>query len=459
MSQSLISNLQSLISNPSALLRASLPSPDLIIHSANQILTLAGDAPKRGATQGDLAILRDGAIAIRGEHIIAVGDTLDLLSLADAHTRTLDARGKIVLPGFVDAHTHAVFAGDRANEFDLRLRGVSYLEIQKQGGGIMSTVRATRAASLQELVAQSRARLDAMLAHGTTTAEVKTGYGLDTATELKMLDAIAALDAEHPIDLVATFLGAHVVPTEYKGREDAYVDLIINEMLPAVNRRRKTEDREHRSAVGGRPSFCDVFCDEGAFTLEQTRRILTRARELGFGLRVHADEFANLGAATLAAELGAASADHLMVTRREEMRAMSQANVVAVLLPGTTFGLGKTNFADGRAFVEENVPVALATDLNPGTCWCESMPFVIALACRYEKLTPAEAIVAATLNAAYSLGIADRVGSLVPGKLADILIANVPDYRHLAYRFGTNPIETVIKRGKISNLQSPISNL
>lgn len=419
-------------------------SIDLLIHSANQILTLAGDAPKRGATQGDLAILRDGAIAIRGEHIIAVGDTLDLLPLADAHTRTIDARGKIVMPGFVDAHTHAIFAGDRANEFDLRLQGVAYLEIQKQGGGIMSTVRATRAASLDELIAQSRPRLDAMLAHGTTTAEVKTGYGLDTSTELKMLDAIAALDAEHPIDLVATFLGAHVVPAEYQGREDDYVDLVINEMLPAVDQRRRTKDASLRP-----PSFCDVFCDDGAFTLEQTRRILTRARELGFGLRVHADEFANLGAASLAAELGAASADHLMVTRRDEMRAMARAGVVAVLLPGTTFGLGKTNFADGRAFIEENVPVALATDLNPGTCWCESMPFIIALACRYEKLTPAEAIVAATLNAAYSLGLADRVGSLVPGKLADILIANVPDYRHLAYRFGTNPIEVVIKRGKI----------
>ena len=197
--------------------------------------------------------------------------------------------------------------------------------------------------------------------------------------------------------------------------------------------------------------FCDVFCDEGAFTLDQTRRILTRAKELGFGLRVHADEFANLGAATLAADLGAASADHLMVTRRDEMRTMADANVVAVLLPGTTFGLGKMEFADGRAFVEENVAIALGSDINPGTCWCESMPFILALACRYEKLTPAEAIVGATVNAAFSLGIADRVGSLAPGKLADVLIADVPDYTHLAYRFGANPIETVIKRGEVKS--------
>lgn len=422
---------------------------DLIIHSANQVLTLAGDAPKRGATQGDLAILRDGAVAIRGEQIIAVGDTRELLALADARTPTIDARGKIVLPGFVDAHTHAVFAGDRANEFAMRLQGASYLDLQKAGGGIMSTVRATRAASLDELVAQSRARLDALLAHGTTTVEVKTGYGLDTATELKMLDAIAALDATHALDLIPTFLGAHVVPEEFQGREEEYVALVVNEMLPAIDRRRMTEDGKRRSSVVGHPSFCDVFCDDGAFTLAQTREILTRAKKLDFGLRIHADEFANLGAASLAAELGAASADHLMVTRRDEMCAMARANVVAVLLPGTTFGLGKTNFADGRAFIAENVPVALASDLNPGTCWCESMPFIIALACRYEKLTPAEAIVAATINAAYSLGIADRVGSLAPGKLADALIADVPDYRHLAYRFGANPIERVIKRGKL----------
>lgn len=414
-------------------------SIDLLIHSANQVLTLAGDAPRRGASQSELALVSNGAVAISGETIVAVGDTPDLLALAETRTRKIDARGKIVLPGFVDAHTHVVFAGDRADEFDLRLRGATYLDIQKAGGGIMSTVRATRAASLEELAAQTRGRLDSMLAHGTTTAEVKTGYGLDTPNEIKMLDAIAALDAGHALDLVATFLGAHVVPAEFKGREKAYVDLVVEEMLPAVKSRSKSLAKV----------FCDVFCDDGAFTLEQTRRILTRAKELGFGLRVHADEFANLGAASLAAELGAASADHLMVTRRDEMRAMAHAGVVAMLLPGTTFGLGKMNFADGRAFVEENVPVALGSDINPGTCWCESMPFILALACRYEKLTPAEAIVAATINAAASLGMAQQVGSIASGKFADILIADVPDYRQLAYRFGANPIERVIKRGRV----------
>ncbi len=427
--------------------------PDLLIHSAAQLLTLRGDAPKRGAAQSDLAIIADGALAITGERISALGATRDILPLADSHTKRIDATGKIVLPGFVDPHTHTLFSGDRANEFEMRLQGTTYLDIQKAGGGIMSTVRATRAASQAELIAQTRARLDAMLAYGTTTAEVKTGYGLDTQTELKMLDAIAALNAEHAMDLIPTFLGAHVVPEEYKGREKEYVELVVEEMLPAVSKWRMADSRwrESLSSLATRHSslFCDVFCDDGAFTLPQTRRILTRAKELGFGLRVHADEFANLGAASLAAELGAASADHLMVTRRDEMRAMANAGVVAVLLPGTPFGLGLNNFADGRAFIQENVPIALGSDINPGTAWCESMPFILALACRYEKLTPAEAIVAATINSAASLGIADQVGSLEIGKIADVLIADVPDYRHLAYRFGANPVETVLKRGRI----------
>ncbi len=233
-------------------------SLDLIIHSANQLLTLAGDAPKRGATQGELSIIRDGAVAISGEKIVAVGDTLDILSLADSHTRKIDARGKIVLPGFVDAHTHVVFAGDRANEFEMRLQGATYLDIQQAGGGIMSTVRATRAASIEELVAQSRTRLDAMLAHGTTTAEVKTGYGLDTANEIKMLDAIARLDTDHAIDLIPTFLGAHVVPAEFKGREDEYVDLVVNEMLPQSSTRR-SEDRVTSLSRTSDPSILRRF--------------------------------------------------------------------------------------------------------------------------------------------------------------------------------------------------------
>jgi imidazolonepropionase len=428
---------------------------DLILHSASQLLTLAGPAPKRGSAQGDLGIITNGAVAIEGERIVTVGETREILKRADSNTRLIDASGKVVLPGFVDAHTHGIFAGDRANEFEMRLQGASYLDIMRAGGGIMSTVRATRAASLEQIVAESGARLDAMLAHGTTTVEAKTGYGLDTATELKLLEAIRVLDKMHAVDLVPTFLGAHAVPEEFKGREDEYVELVVEEMLPRVRDwRLEIRNSNLQSPISNLQSpisnlYCDTFCDEGAFDLRQTRRILEKAREMGFALKVHADEFANLGAATLAAELSATSADHLMVTRREEMRAMARAGVVAVLLPGTTFGLGKTDFADGRAFVEEGAAVALGSDLNPGTCWCESMPMIIAMATRYEKLTPAEAIVAATINAAAATGVAERVGSIEVGKLADILIADVPDYRHLAYRFGANPIETVIKRGKI----------
>lgn len=427
---------------------------DVIIHSAAQVLTIAGDAPKRGAAQGDLGIIENGALAVRDGEIVAVGASDDIRALATPDTLLVDAKGGVVLPGFVDAHTHAVFAGDRADEFEMRLRGASYLELLKAGGGIMNTVRATRSALLERIIVETRARLDRMFAHGTTTAEVKTGYGLDTQTEIKLLDVIHALDATHPIDLVPTFIGAHAIPEEYYGRAGEFVDLVVDEMLPAVResqiayRKSRSENSETRNAIS-ETLFCDVFCDDGAFNLAQSRRILERARELGFRLKIHADEFANLGGAALAAELRAVSADHLMVTRRDEMAKMAEAGVIAVLLPGTTFGLGKDDFANGRAFIEQGVAVALGSDLNPGTSWCESMPMMLAIATRYEKLTTAEAIVAATLNAAYATGVGEQVGSLQAGKLADVLITDVPDYRYLAYRYGTNPIRTVIKRGKI----------
>lgn len=419
---------------------------EIIIHSAAQVLTIAGAGAKRGATQGDLGIIENGAVAIRRGEIAAVGASDEIRGLATRETRLIDASGCIVLPGFVDAHTHAVFAGDRANEFEMRLRGASYLDLLKAGGGIMNTVRTTRAASLEQIVAETRARLDRMLAYGTTTVEAKTGYGLDTATELKLLEAIYVLNASHPIDLVPTFIGAHAIPQEFVGRADTFVELVADEMLGAVK-----AWVEARNAANGSVSlpFCDVFCDDGAFDVAQSRKILTRAQKMGYPLKIHADEFANLGGAALAAELGATSADHLMVTRRDEMKQMAEAGVIAVLLPGTTFGLGKDDFANGRAFVQENVPVALGSDLNPGTSWNESMPMILAMATRYEKLTTAEAIVAATLNAAYATGVGERVGSLEVGKLADVLIADVPDYRYLAYRYGTNPIRNVIKGGQV----------
>jgi len=277
------------------------------------------------------------------------------------------------------------------------------------------------------------------LAHGTTTVEVKTGYGLTLQDELKQLEAIDRLNATHPIDLVPTFLAAHAVPTEFAGQPDAYVDLIVEEMLPVVARRLN----------GQAPLFCDVFCDEGAFTLAQSRRILERAKALGFGLKIHADEFAVLGGTRLAVELGATSADHLVCTPPDDIALLGQSDTVAVLLPGTPFGLGQAHYAPAQALLEAGAALALATDCNPGTSWCESMPFILALACRAMRLTPAQALAAATINAAYAVGRGDRVGSLEPGKQADILIHAVPDYRHLAYRFGTNPVALVIKRGGV----------
>jgi imidazolonepropionase len=319
----------------------------------------------------------------------------------------------------------------------MRLSGATYLDIMVAGGGIMSTVRAVRGASDEELLEQSRARADDMLAQGTTTAEVKTGYGLTTADEMKCLRVIQHLDRTHPMDLIPTFLGAHAVPEEYRGRADDYTELVIQEMLPAV------------AAQRGLACFCDVFCDEGAFTLKQARKVLVAAEALGLGLKIHADEFAALGAAKMAAEMGAVSADHLIRTPREEMGSLADSGTVAVLLPGTPFGLGEREFARAQDWLEAGVAVALATDLNPGTCYCGSMPFIIALGCRNMGLTPAQAVVAATLNAAYAIGQESRVGSLEPGKVADLIVLNTDDYRDLAYRFGGNLVATVIKAGKV----------
>jgi len=414
----------------------------LIIHSAAQLLTIASaEGPRRGPSMRQLEIIEDGAVAVQGERIALVGRTSDVLTQAGDGARLIDASGKVVLPGFVDPHTHVVFAGDRASEFEMRLQGASYMEVLAAGGGIMNTVRASRAASLDDLVNQSRARLDRMLAHGTTTVEVKTGYGLDTETELKMLEAIRLLDESHPMDLIPTFLGAHAVPAEYRGRADEYVDLVIEEMLPALER------EGHLGAE--MPPFCDVFCEEGAFSVEQSRRILERARALGMGLKIHTDEFKSLGGTALAVELEAISADHLACTTDEEIELLADSDTIGVLLPGTPFGLAEDHYSPARKMIDAGVAVALATDLNPGTCYCESMPFISALACRQMAMTPAETIVASTINAAFAIARGHEVGSLEVGKKADLLILDITDYRHLAYRFGTNPVQTVIKAGRL----------
>ena len=410
---------------------------DLLILNAAQLLTLASPGgPKRGLNMGELGIIPGGAVAIRDGLILATG-TSDQLARQVRAERTLDAEGRVVMPGFVDPHTHLVWAGARADEFEMRVGGATYMEIMAAGGGIMSTVRKTRGATVDDLVAQTRPRLERALAHGTTTVEIKTGYGLSLEGELKQLAAIERLRGEFPGTLVPTFLGAHAIPAEFKGRADDFVDLVIGEMLPAV------------AALDDPPPFCDVFCEDGAFTLDQSRRVLEAARDLGFGLKIHVDEFKPLGGTRLAVELGATSADHLVCTPPDEIELLARSDTIAVALPGTPFGLGHHAYTPARALIDAGGAVALASDCNPGTCWCENVQFMIALACRAMSMTPAEALSAATINAAHALGLGDRVGSLEMGKRADLILLDAPSYPHLAYRFGTNLAHTVVAGGQI----------
>jgi imidazolonepropionase len=413
----------------------------MLIHNASQLLTLAG-GPQRGRDLGRLEIIPQGAVLINEGQIAAVGASADLLRRYPDEPR-LDAGEKVVMPGFVDPHTHAIWAGDRAAEFEMRLQGKTYMEILAAGGGILSTVRATCRASLDTLLTETRPRLWSMFNHGTTTAEVKTGYGLRTAAELRMLQALLVLEAEGPLEIVPTFLGAHAVPPAFKDNPDEYTTLICDTMLPILK-----EWWPHHAPYQGMP-FVDVFCETGAFTLEQSRRILSTAKKMGFPLKIHADEFDNIGGASLAAELGAVSADHLVKTSAADIANLAQSGTVAVALPCTPFGLAEKEYTPAADILEAGGILALATDLNPGTAWCENMQFALALACRYMRLTPAQAIAAATINSAAAVSRADRVGSLEEGKQADLLILSVSDYRHLGYRFGANLVQTVIKKGDI----------
>ena len=415
----------------------------LLIH-ASQLLTLAG-GPRRGKSMTDLATIEDGAVLYRDGLILGYGTT-DELRGKYPDEPILNALEQVVLPGFVDPHTHLLWAGDRAAEFDMRLQGKSYLEIQAAGGGIVSTVRQTRKALAENnLFIETRSRAERMFAHGTTTCEVKTGYGLDTVSELQMLQQIMALNGELAIDLVPTFMPAHAIPTEYSGNADGYLRLIIKEMLPLLEEK-IGHGNEFPSST--RDVFIDIFCEEGAFTRDQSKRLFEAAKKAGFPLKIHADEFVNLGGSRLAVEMKAASADHLMHTSDEEIALFGQSNTTAVALPCTTFGLAEKQYMPARKFIDANAIVALATDCNPGTAWNESMQFVIALACRFMKLTVAEAISAATINAAAAIQREDTIGSIEPGKKADMLILAAADYRHLGYRFGTNLVQTVIKNGK-----------
>ena len=413
----------------------------MLIHSSSQLLTLAG-GPQRGHALGTLGLIENGAVVVRDEHIVAVGTTAELKASYPTEP-ALDAGNCVLMPGFVDPHTHVIWGGDRAGEFELKMAGKPYLEILAEGGGIISTVRQTRTASIEALLAQTRPRLLRMFRHGTTTVEAKTGYGLQTATELRLLKALLALDDESLLDIVITFLGAHAIAPEYKDDPQGYTDLVCETMLPIL--------KEWWSTHAPRLPFpfVDVFCEDKAFNLEQSRQILTTAKSLGFPLKIHADEFRNLGGASLAVELGAASADHLVKTSDADIAALGKSDTVAVALPCTPFGLAEKEYTPARKLIEADAILALATDCNPGTSWNESMQFAIALACRYMRLTPAQAIAASTINAAHAIRRADRVGSIEAGKQADMLILSVPDYRHLGYRYGTNLVKQVIKRGQV----------
>lgn len=405
--------------------------PDLLIRNAQQLIT-----PSR--SKADLIVIENGAVAIGEGRILKVGNTQEILKETEIgpETRVIDASGKVVSPGFVDPHTHPVFYSTREEEFQLRLMGKSYQQIAQAGGGIRASVRSLRKASKEELIEAVLPRLDRFMEHGTTTIEAKSGYGLSVEDEIKSLEVIRELNKLHPIDLVPTFLGAHEVPDEYRDRKEYYIDLVIKEMLPRV-------------AEGKLAEFCDVFCQEGVFDIDESRRILMTARELGLKLKIHADQLAPLGGGELAAELRAVSADHLDYISEKAMEMMVQEGVVAVLLPGSVFFLGLERYAPAREMIRRGLSVALATDFNPGTSMTESMPIILTLACIKMKLTPAEVVVASTLNAASAVAREDSLGSIEPGKQADLVIWEVPSYKHLPYHFGVNLAKTVIKKGKV----------
>ncbi len=411
-------------------------SPPLVIRHAAQLVCVAQHAErvKCGPAMRDLAIIEDGTTVLDQGRIDWLGPASAAPPLPPGAT-VIDAAGKTVLPGFIDSHTHLVFAGSREDEFELRLEGLSYQEISARGGGINATVRRVRQAATAELKELARRRLQRLLSLGVTTVEVKSGYGLTPADERKCLEVIAELNAEGPWELVPTFLGAHAVPPEFRSDRDGYVRLLVDEMLPEIARCRLAE-------------FCDVFCETGVFSLEESAHILKRAHELGFRLKLHADELTPLGGAELAARLGAVSADHLLCITDAGIDALAASGTVATLLPGTAFFLG-VPYAPARRLIERGVAVALASDCNPGTCPTENLPLVGAMACTQMKLTPAEAVTALTLNAAAALGREDRLGSLEVGKQADLVICDVPNYRHLFYHFGVNHVERVIKRGRV----------
>ncbi|MCT4687275.1 imidazolonepropionase [Vallitalea sp.] len=406
-----------------------------IIKNASQLVTCSGFKAKKGKEMNDLGIIENGAVVIEEGIIKWVGKTLDIPRQFEKVAEVIDATNKTVLPGFIDSHTHFVFGGYREEEYSWRLKGDDYMEIMQKGGGIVNSVRQTKEASKDYLIRIGMKRLDSMLSFGVTTVEGKSGYGLDYDTEIKQLEVMKKLDIRHKIDVVPTFLGAHAVPQDYKGREDKFIDLMINEVLPHVIDKDLAE-------------FCDVFCEKGVFSLKQSERILSAAKEKGLKLKIHADEIVQLGGADLAAKLGAVSADHLLRASDEGIREMAKNDVVATLLPGTAFSL-REDFARARYMIDNDLAVALATDFNPGSCFTESIPLIIALATLYMNMSIEETITALTINGAAALDKADYIGSIDVGKKGDVVIHEYPSYKFIPYHIGVSTAEKVIKDGQM----------
>lgn len=406
---------------------------DTLIQDLNEVATMAGDptGPLRGEDLGDCLIFPNASIAIGRGKILAVGRAEELRGRYQAKD-VVDGTGRVATPGLVDPHTHLVYAGSREEEFEARVRGATYLEIAAQGGGILSSVRTTRKASVDELVRQSLPRLRRALRHGTTTIEIKSGYGLDPDSEERMLEAISFLREVQEMDIVSTFLGAHWLPEEYGSNRRAYIRNVIEKQLPRAK---------------GKAEFCDVFCEEGVFTPDESRAILRAAKKAGFGLKIHADEFKDTGGAVLAGEVGATSADHLGGIAPDGIEALRKSGTVAVLLPGTTFYVGLKKYAPARKMIDAGVAVAIATDGNPGSCVTDSMQVVLSIACLRLKMTPYEALAAATRNAAWAIGRGEEAGTLEPGRPADIVIWNAHSLKAIPHHFGTNLVERVYKRG------------
>ncbi len=409
---------------------------DIILTNINELITCKGHAPKSGKEMNNVGLIKKGCVVIKNGRIIAVGKTSELLSQYNIKDyESIDCSNKAVLPGFIDSHTHFIFGGYREDEFLARAKGDSYMDILKRGGGISNTVKSTREASLDELIKLGRRRLDSMLEFGVTTVEGKSGYGLDYDTEIKQLKAMRELNNIHQVDIISTFLGAHSVPMEYKGSEKKYLDFLINEVLPTVKKENLAK-------------FIDIFCEQGVFNIEQSKYYLTKAKEMGFSLKIHADEIVRLGGTELAASLNAITADHLLNASKEGIKALAKSNVIATLLPTTAFSL-KEKYANAREMINSNCAIALATDFNPGSCFTNSIPLVIALGVLHMNMSINEVITALTINGAAALDIQDEVGSIEVGKKADLIILDYPSIDFLPYNIGINIVKTVIKSGKI----------